>query len=213
MAKFRNQLIRTRHYTGTLITLFSSRRVNRQQSYTCFIKYRHWFLTIPQQPSTSGTKHSLSERSTDDSSGERLTDVAKVEFATGCFVVLLFIASVALWIYLCFKGRAVRNQLKVLSSSVTVERNSQSVYESIPENYDWPVAQGAQRLVPSIYRLQGRRIYIPPDIRHSNGVTDFVHNPAYRDTRLAGGQLLQQQGNININQNPAYQSSQGRLEC
>ena len=47
-------------------------------------------------------------------------------------VTVLFITgAIAMWAHLCFKARATQRQAN--TKSVTVERNSQVIYKSIPE--------------------------------------------------------------------------------
>ena len=59
---------------------------------------------------------------------EPLSITARVEIAVWCLVVVVFIASLALWVATCFKARAIRQQLKLLN---TKKGSSQSIYDDI----------------------------------------------------------------------------------
>lgn len=131
-----------------------------------------------------------------------------VEIVIGGIVVLLFIVTIAMWIYLCFKARAIQRQSKVGINFVTVERNSQMIYESIPEDVNGPMVPPncivwVQR---SRDEQQGQRIFTPLSIRYNAEVSEFV--PAYRGSNLHTDQL---ETAVNMEQNPSYSSSQERL--
>ena len=143
--------------------------------------------------------------------GETLDTTLIIGIAIGCFMVLLFIVTVAIavWSCLCFKARAIRKQ-----SKKGLERNSQLFYEVIPEGLHSSMAPptGDVRVQLQHARDQQQRINTTPSTNYNTGATDLVTNPAYRGSNLAHtGRIPQQEITVNMEQNPAYHSNQERL--
>ena len=133
-----------------------------------------------------------------------------VEIVIGGIVILLFMVIIAMWTYLCFKARAIQRQSKAGINFVTVERHSQLIYESIPEDVNGPMVPPncIVWVQHSRDEQQGQMIFTPPSIRYNTEVSEFVHSPPYRGSHLHTGQL---ETAVNMEQNPSYCSSQERL--
>ena len=137
-----------------------------------------------------------------------------IEIVIGCIVVLLFTATIAMWIYLCFKARAIQQRWSKTPgiNFLTIDRNSQLIYELIPEEVAGPMVPPncITRMQCARKEQQGQRtLFKPPNVRYNTEVTEFVHNPAYRSSNLRHtGQL---ETAVDMEQNPSYCSSQERL--
>lgn len=59
-------------------------------------------------------------------SGESLSTMALVEIILGCVIIALFLATLALWVYLCYKARAIRR-----ARSVHLQDINHPIYEHI----------------------------------------------------------------------------------
>ncbi len=142
-----------------------------------------------------------------------------IEIVVGCVVVMLFMATVAMWAYLCFKARAIRQRKsKTGINGVTAEsrRNSQMIYETIPEDRD--VNINGETVPPNCVVLvqypsdeqQGQRILTTPNITYNTEeASEFVRNPAYGGLNLL--HTGQSETAVSMESNPSYCSSQERL--
>lgn len=145
----------------------------------------------------------------------RVSIILIIAIVIGCIVATLFTATVAMWTYLCFRARAIhqRKSTKMGVNVVTAERNSEQIYETIPEDINGPT-------VPPNYTLwvqrsrdkqQGQWVFTPTNIGNNNTeVSEFVQNPAYRSLNNLP-RTCQLQTAINMDENPSYCSSQERL--
>lgn len=140
-----------------------------------------------------------------------LSTILIIEIVIGCIVVLLFIATVTMWIYMCFKAKALQRQSKV--GFETVERNSQLIYETIPEDVLGPIVPSNRILwLQHARNEQQEKTSTPPSIRYNTDISEFVHNPAYGGSILPHtGQAIHLETAVYMEQNPAYHSSQERL--
>lgn len=66
----------------------------------------------------------------DDAPGGSLSTMATVVIVLGCFIFLMFGGSLALWVILCYKVRAIQ-RVRNVQRPTNNERNHQPVYDSI----------------------------------------------------------------------------------
>ena len=94
-----------------------------------------------------------------------LSITARVEIAVGCLVVVVFIASLALWVATCFKARAIRQQLKLFN---TIKGSSQSIYDDISVSTN-------DEMVPS-----NQATHVEDQQQGVHSSVSLEQNPAYR---------------------------------
>lgn len=89
--------------------------------------------THPQMPWTETTP-SLSTNSEatnlPDETTNSLSTMAMVEIVLGCFILLMFGGSLALWVILCYKARAMQ-RVRNPQRPTDTERNHQPIYDAI----------------------------------------------------------------------------------
>ena len=88
-------------------------------------------------------------------------------------MVLLFTGAVSMWAYLCFKAKATQRQAN--TESVMTERNSQVIYESIPEGTNGTVAPPShiELVQHTSNEQQGQEMVTPPN--NIGSESEFVY--------------------------------------
>ena len=161
---------------------------------------------------TSPLTSSTGEATNSPYSRESLSITLKVEIAVGSLVVVIFVTSLALLIGVWIKIRAASQRSKSQGSLNIVERNNQLTIDYIQGNTNGSGTQSNQATLAPYYEdhLQDDSIYASPDSRYAS---QLIYNQAYRNSNLVASGLSQQEAcsSVNLEQNPAYRSSQERL--
>ena len=98
--------------------------------------------------------------------------------AAGCTVVtaLFFIGTITMWAYLCIKVRATQRQTN--TESVTAERNSQVIYETILEGINGTVMtpNHVELVQHTSNEQQGQEVSTPPNNTGSESQFDYMNS-------------------------------------
>ena len=134
---------------------------------------------------------------------EPLNAILITVIAIGCTVVtvLFFTGAIAMWSYLCFKARATQRQAN--RESMTAERNSQVIYESIPEGINGTVVppNHMESVQHTRNEQQGQETFTPPN--NTSSESEFIYiNSSVPHT----GRVIREETIMNMEQNPSYSS-------
>lgn len=117
-------------------------------------------------------------------------------------VTVLFITgAIAMWAHLCFKARATQRQAN--TKSVTAERNSQVIYESIPEGISGTVVppNHTELVQHTRNEQQGQETFTPPNNTGSEYEFIYMNSSVPRTDRVIQEEII-----TNMEQNPSYSS-------